>query len=109
MIDAVPVEYFPASASPASPAENYAAQPEWEPLADPGNDVYPVLGLEHIQVWSDGENLASHTVMRNGEWGGVNGRLMLVRLVSAGHVSHRGRPGRGSISARQTSDADWLT
>jgi hypothetical protein len=68
MIDALLVEAVPVSEAPASLAEGYAAQAGWDPRTDSANYVYLVLGPERIQVWSEGEDLAGRTVMRNGEW-----------------------------------------
>jgi hypothetical protein len=66
MMDGAVVEDGSDSEHGALPAEKNAALAEWKPRADPGNDVYPVLGLEQIQVWSDGEDPARRTVMRDG-------------------------------------------
>jgi hypothetical protein len=68
MIDALLVETFPASEAPASLAEAYAAQAGWDARTDSANYVYLLLRPERIQVWSEGEDLAGRTIMRNGEW-----------------------------------------
>lgn len=68
MIDAVLVEAFATSEAPAALAEGYAAQAGWDPQTDGGDYVYLVFGPERIQVWTEAEDLAGRTIMRNGQW-----------------------------------------
>ena len=68
MIDATLIEVIPASDAPAALVEGYAAQAGWDARTDSANYVYLVLGPKRIQVWSEGEDLAGRTVMRDGEW-----------------------------------------
>ena len=68
MIDAILIEAVPASDASAALAEGYAAQAGWDARTDSANYVYLVLEPKRIQVWSEGEDLAGRTVMREGEW-----------------------------------------
>jgi hypothetical protein len=68
MIDAILIEAVSASDAPVALAEGYAAQAGWDPRTDSANYVYLVLGPKRIQVWSEGEDLADRTIMRDGEW-----------------------------------------
>lgn len=68
VIDAVLIEAVPTSEAHPALAEAYAAQADWDPRTDSGDYVYLVFAPSRIQAWTEAEDPAGRTVMRNSEW-----------------------------------------
>lgn len=67
MIDAELDETHPVDDAPASLADGYAAQADWDPRGQDGYS-YAVLRPVRIQAWREANEIAGRTLMRNGVW-----------------------------------------
>ena len=54
--------------APATLAERYADQADWDPRTAGGHYVFLVLRPERIQAWREANELAGRTLMRAGSW-----------------------------------------
>jgi len=69
IIDAVLDHAVPMADVPATLADRYAAQADWDPRTVGGGAyVYLVFRPERIQAWREANELAGRTLMRAGTW-----------------------------------------
>lgn len=54
--------------APATIAEGYAAQADWDPRSSPDGYVYLILRPQRIQAWREVDEMPGRTLMRDGEW-----------------------------------------
>ena len=67
MIDAVLETVVDVTTAPASIAETFAAQADWDPRHSTGY-LFVVLRPRRVQVWREVDEIAGRTIMRDGRW-----------------------------------------
>lgn len=67
LIDAELEAFYDVPAAPATIADGYAAQADWDPRTDAGYQYF-VLRPVRIQAWREANELAGRTLMRAGSW-----------------------------------------
>jgi hypothetical protein len=68
LLDVVVVTIVPVGDAPASIADVYAAQADWDARGAGDPYVYVVLAPERIQAWREADEIAGRTLMRHGRW-----------------------------------------
>jgi hypothetical protein len=68
IIDAVLDRVIYLDDAPATLAEGYAAQADWDPRTARGRFVFVVLRPDRIQAWREVNELPGRTLMRAGSW-----------------------------------------
>jgi hypothetical protein len=69
IIDAVLDQAIILDDVPATLADRYADQADWDPRSAHGRFVYVVLRPDRIQAWREVNELEGRTLRRDGAWG----------------------------------------